>query len=288
MTNRDIAKRYLDAWNAHDADAIANAFADDGTYCDPTTGELSGAAIGANARRLWSAFPDLSFELVSLAEAGAGRVVIEWIMSGTNTGEFHGQPSTGLPISLPGVDVIEIAADGIRAVKGYFDTKAVPEQLGLQVLVQPFKVGPFSFGTSTGVQSGKKTKPGAFGITAIWNADTQTEEIRALTRAAASEMLHMEGFIGAVFLRIGGRAVTISAWERPDHTEQLMRGASHAEAMRRFWADLGASGYTSVWVPNHINPLWVRCAVCCKMNDYEKTAGMCSCGQRLPEAPSYF
>jgi len=118
MTNRDIAKQYFDGWNAHDADAIASAFADDGTYCDPTTGELSGAAIGANAQRLWSAFPNLSFELVSLTDAGVGRVVIEWIMRGTNTGEFHGQPATGLPISLPGVDVIEIAADGIRTIKG--------------------------------------------------------------------------------------------------------------------------------------------------------------------------
>jgi steroid delta-isomerase-like uncharacterized protein len=288
MTHLDVAKQYFDAWNAHDADAIVSAFADDGTYCDPTTGELSGAAIGANAQRLWNAFPDLSFELVSLAEAGVGRVVIEWIMNGTNTEAFHEQPATGLAISLPGVDMIEIAADGIRAVKGYFDTRAVPEQLGLQVLVQPFKVGPFSFGTSTGVQSGKKMKPGAFGITAIWNADAQTEEIRTLTRATASEMLHMEGFIGASFLRIGCRAVTISAWERPEHTKQLMRGGSHAEAMRKFWAELGDSAYTSVWVPDHINPLWVRCAVCRKINDYEKTSGVCSCGQRLPEAPSYF
>jgi len=288
MTHLETAKHYFDAWNAHDADAIVGTFADDGTYCDPASGELSGAAIGANAQRLWSAFPDLSFELVGLAEAGTDRVVIEWIMNGTNTEAFHGLPATGLEISVPGVDVIEVAAGRIRAVRGYFDTSAVPKQLGLQVLVQPFTVGPFSFGTSTAVQSGKRTKPGAFGITTIWNADAQTEEIRALTRAASSEMLHMEGFIGAAFFRIGGRAVTISAWERPDHTEQLMREGSHAEAMRRFWAELGYSGYTSVWIPDHINPLWVRCSVCCKMNDYEKTSGMCSCGQRLPEAPSYF
>jgi hypothetical protein len=28
--------------------------------------------------------------------------------------------------------------------------------------------------------------------------------------------------------------------------------------------------------------------VCRKMNDYDKHSGVCSCGQRLPEAPSYF
>lgn len=105
------------------------------------------------------------FEIVSAVEAGPGRVVAEWIMRGTNTEAFQGLPPTGRSISLPGVDVIEIGVDGIKAVKGYFDTRAVPDQLGLQVLVQPFKVGPFSFGNSTAVSSGKKMKPGAFGIT---------------------------------------------------------------------------------------------------------------------------
>ena len=288
MTFLDKAKQYLDAWNAHDADAIVKTFAANGTYCDPTTGEISGDAIAGNAKRLWSAFPDLSFEVVSVAEAGAGRVVAEWIMKGTNSATFQGLPATGRAISLPGIDVIEIGVDGIKTVRGYFDTRAVLDQLGLQVLVQPFKAGPFSFGYSITVQSGKKTKPGAFGITTIWNSDAQTEEIRAMTRATATEMLRMEGFIGVSFFRTGGRGVTISAWEKPEHTKQLMRGGTHTEAMRKFWAELGDSAYTSVWIPDHINPLWVRCTVCRKMNDYEKNSGVCSCGQRLPQAPSYF
>jgi len=274
--------------DAHDADAIVRTFAADGTYCDPTTAEVSGDAIRANAQRLWSAFPDLAFDIASVAEAGVGRVVVEWIMKGTNTGAFHGLPATGRSIALPGVDVIEIDADGIKAVRGYFDTRAIPEQFGLQVLVQPFTAGAFAFGNSIAVQSGKKTKPGAFGITTIWNSDAQTEAIRALTRATATEMLRMEGFIGASFFRIGGRGVTISAWEKPEHTKQLMRGGTHAEAMRKFWSELGDSAYTSVWVPDHINPLWVRCGGCHKMKNYERHSGVCSCGQQLPEAPSYF
>ncbi|MGC1817044.1 MAG: ester cyclase [Casimicrobiaceae bacterium] len=288
MNCLDIASRYFDAWNARDADAIVRTFAGGGTYRDPTTGEISGDAIGANAMRLWDAFPDLSFEIVSVAESGPGRVVAEWIMKGTNAGSFQGLPPTGRTVSLPGVDVIEIGTDGIRSVKGYFDTRAVPEQLGLQVLVQPHTVGPFSFGMSVAVQSGKKTKPGAFGITTIWNTDEETEDIRSLTRATATEMLRMDGFIGVTTLRIGGRGVTISAWEKPEHTRQMIRGGTHRQAMQRFWADLGKAAYTSVWVPDHINPLWVRCSACRKMSDHEKQAGVCACGQPLPEAPPYF
>jgi steroid delta-isomerase-like uncharacterized protein len=288
MSYLDISKKYFDAWNAHDADAIVKTFADNGIYCDPTTGEISGDAIGANAKLLWSAFPDLSFEIVSLAEAGTGRVVAEWLMKGTNNGSFHGLPATEHAVSLSGIDVIEIGTDGIKTVKGYFDTKTLSEQLGLQVLVQPYKLGPFSFGFSVAVQSGRDTKPGAFGITTIWNSDLQTEEIRTLTRATATEMLGMEGFIGLTTVRIGGRGITISAWEKPEQTMQLKKGGSHSEAMRKFWAELSDAAFTSVWVPHHINPMWVRCNVCNKMNDYEKNSGVCTCGHSLPEAPPYF
>jgi hypothetical protein len=50
------------------------------------------------------------------------------------------------------------------------------------------------------LQSGKKTKPGAFAITTIWNFDTQTEEIRAVTGATATEMSKNGWFYRCAFL----------------------------------------------------------------------------------------
>jgi steroid delta-isomerase-like uncharacterized protein len=288
MDGMEKARQYLDAWNAHKADAIVATFVPGGTYTDPTTGEIAGEAIGANARRLWEGFPDLSFQTVSLAAAGSGRVVAEWLMKGTNTGSFMGLPPTGRAVSLPGIDVIEVGAEGIAAVKGYFDTRVVPEQLGLQVLVQPHQAGPFGFGYSVAAQTGSRTKPGAFSITTIWNEDAQTDEIRSLSRETAAEMLHMEGVIGVSTFRIGSRGVTVTAWEKPEQTKQLMRGGTHAKAMQRFWAELGDAAFTSVWVPERINPMWVRCKACRRMNDHEKSSGQCGCGQTLPEAPAYF
>ena len=67
MTSLDIVKQYLDAWNVYDAEAIVKTFAADCTYRDPTTGEITGEAIASYAKRLWSAFPDLSFEIVNIA-----------------------------------------------------------------------------------------------------------------------------------------------------------------------------------------------------------------------------
>ncbi len=283
----DLAKQYLDAWNAQDAEAIVATFAADGIYADPN-GKHTGKAIGANAQRLWNAFPDLSFEVVSLGTTGPGIVMAEWIMRGTNTADFQGLPPTGRTVTLPGIDVFHIAEDGIKSVQGYFDSKVVPEQLGLQILVQPFQLGPFAFGYSVSASSGKQTKPGAFSVTSIWNKDEHTEEIRNLSRETAKEMLQMEGLIGVSMFRNGNRGVTISAWEKPEQTRQLMSGGTHGQAMRRFWEGLGDAAYTSVWVPHHINPLWVRCAACGQMSDYDKNAGACHCGATLPEPPAYF
>jgi len=289
MKSLELANTYFDAWNSRDADAIVAVFGDSGTYTDPTTsGPLSGNAIGGYAQQLWSAFPDLSFDIRSAAVTAENKVVAEWIMSGTNTGEFAGLPSTQQTVRVPGLDVIETGPEAIASVTGYFDSRLVPEQLGLQVIVQPHSIGPFSFGNSVAVQSGKTTRPGAFSITTIWNDAESDEEIRERSRATAQEMLGMDGFIGLTLVRIGGRGITISAWERPEDTRQLLASEAHREAMKRFWTELGDSAFTSVWTPDHFNPLWVRCQSCGKMADYEKRSGTCTCGDALPEAPAYF
>ena len=131
-----MAQQYLDGWNNHDADVILASFATDGTYVDASTGQISGNTIRYYAKALWRAFPDLSFEIVSVEEAGLNRVVAEWIMKGTNTGVYQGLLPTGHPISLPGVDVMQIGPDGIKTLQSYFDTNTIPKQLGLQVHIQ--------------------------------------------------------------------------------------------------------------------------------------------------------
>ena len=131
-----LAERYFDAWNRRDANAIVAVFAEGGTYTDPATqGPLMGTAIGAYASRLWASFPDLSFEIASLVEAD-GAIAAEWVMKGTNLGPWNGLPPTGASDTLSGADVI----------------------------VQPRTLGPFEFGVSTRITSGKTATPAAFKI----------------------------------------------------------------------------------------------------------------------------
>lgn len=84
-----------------------------------------------NAAGTWAAFPDLSFEITSLAETTDGAIVAEWVMRGTNNGSTFGMPPTGKQIALPGIDIVRFAEGGIASVTGYFDSGLIPRQLGL-------------------------------------------------------------------------------------------------------------------------------------------------------------
>ena len=80
----------FDAWNAHDADAVAAVFADDAVIRD--VGSPDGPVRGREAIRdrvadLLAAFPDLELRQLDLVvgeDANADR----WRFSGTHTGDF--------------------------------------------------------------------------------------------------------------------------------------------------------------------------------------------------------
>jgi steroid delta-isomerase-like uncharacterized protein len=309
MSIMQQAQRYFDAWNAHDAAGIVAAFAPGGTYQDPTTpGPLTGEAIGHYAAGLWAAFPDLRFELTHVAPAGEGFagegpnregpnregpnregpnregiVSAQWLMRGTNHGSMLGLPPTGKAIELPGADFVVVEESGIRSVTGYFDSAQLPRQLGLQSIVQPETLGPFAFGTSVAVQSGRQGTPGALSMTSLVLRDLSEREIvRKYSRQIAPEMLRMNGFISFTGIAVGSRMLTLSAWDSPEDPRQLLRGGTHKDAMRHFYSDgYYCGGVTSVWEPVRFSYM-ARCGTCNKMNHANEPITHCSaCGAPL-------
>ncbi len=290
MNTSEIAQRYFDAWNNRDAAAIVATFAEGGTYSDPATqGPLQGEAIGQYAEAIWKGFPDLSFDIVSVAASNSnGLVAAEWTMKGTNSGPFNGLPPSGKSLSLPGADFIRIEGNRIRSVQGYFDSAALPRLLDLDVIVQPRSLGPFHFGVSTRVTSGNKAVPGAFSITSLEaRSDEEKEKIRESSRKVAQELLSMPGFISFVGVTVGDRMMTVTAWETADAMAPLMRGGEHRSATSRFLGpELARGGATGVWMPARLNPRWIRCTTCSRMsNSAEPT---CACGATLPEPIVYW
>jgi hypothetical protein len=90
-------------------------------------------------------------------------------------------------------------------------------------------------------------------------------------------------------MTIGRRMMTVTAWETPEAPQQLLHGGTHVQAMQRFFSpELAAGGMTSVWVPERINALWVRCLACARMVDSARANGTCLCGAALPEPMFYW
>ena len=278
---------YAAAWNAHDGAAVAALVS--GSYVDPTLpAPVSGEAIAAMVDGLCAAFPDLRFETIGTYVDGR-TTTFHWRMQGTNDGApLPGAPApTGGTIDLPGVDLITTDDGGIVDVVGYFDQKTFVEQLGLQTFVMPADSWPVSFGTSTRVDLGNVTQPGA--LTMTWidvSEDEQSELIRRSTdivTALASD----PGFIGFQATTVGTRNTTLALWTSPAAAEAaIARATPHEEARQRMNSGYGRRGYTSFWQPYRLNAQFARCAC---GGEVELTAGpsvTCTCGAVI-EAQAY-
>ena len=81
MNAIEVVQHANKAWNAHDADGVAAAYAEGATYSNPRAGQgLTGKAITNYAKAVWAAYPDASVELITAADAGAGLVAVQWVM----------------------------------------------------------------------------------------------------------------------------------------------------------------------------------------------------------------
>jgi steroid delta-isomerase-like uncharacterized protein len=282
------AQRYFDAWNAHDATAIAATFAPEGTYTDPIVRGLDPDATGAYAVGLAAAFPDLRFELVASTQTDDGSVAAQWIMRGTNSGPFNGLPPTGREIALPGADFITFTDDGagIASVTGYFDSAGVPRDLGLNVIVQPSTIGPWTFGVASRASVGRDAPAGAISLTFLEaRSDEEVEEVRTRTREIVHDLLGAPGFLSFVGVTVGRRMYTMSAWETPEAARALRGNQGHREAVARmFGPQIASAGQTGIWAPWRLNEPLVRCTHCDTM---VRAADTCPCGATLPAAAAF-
>lgn len=280
MDSIEIARRYVDAWNARDTARLAATFREGGTYQDPSTGgPLATEALSAYAAGLFAAFPDLEFEAVSCRECGPGEVVFAWTMTGTNRGSLRGLPPTGSRIALPGVDLITVRDDGVERVQGFFDRATLMEQLGVQVVVQPHSAGPIRFGVCTQVRSGNAGEPGALALTMIEaRSDAEVQPIRDVSRRIMMELPGMPGFLSFQGAVVGRRLTTVTLWETPEAARQVMREANHKKASADlFGGSIAGAFHSSTWALQRLGELWVRCPECGGLRDVRASAE-CRCG----------
>jgi steroid delta-isomerase-like uncharacterized protein len=129
-----VAKGYLEAFSAHDADKAASLLAPDAVYLDITIGEPQ---LGRNAIRAavidpyLTAVPDLKWEMRGEPIVSSGRVAFEWRVSGTNSGVWpEDVPASGRAFSLDGASIMEVRDGLIATLTDYYDGLSFQSQLG--------------------------------------------------------------------------------------------------------------------------------------------------------------
>jgi len=286
-----LVRDYFSAWNGHDGDRLAALFAADGSYEGPTLALAAHAFdLAAVIEALAAQFSDFRFELTRVSTS-ASVAHAEWVLNGTNDGAIkRGVPPTGKRIHLNGVDVIEFAQGRIVKARRIYDRRAMFEQIGLQVLIEPYRLGACHFGYSLHASSGNLEPPGVVALTWIEGRDeAERDRIREHSAEILADFLKEPGFIGIVTGFAGARGFTCTAWQDEPSLYHAL-DHHHARAKQDFrTSGLSPSVWTSVWVPHHLNRLWVRCSTCEQPNDMSGRRRQCSnCGADLPAQPAYW
>ena len=134
---REFAGRWRAAWNSRDPGDVLALCTEDVYWQDPLTGgrEQGAAAVRGYLESLWGAFPDMELEWVEppLCSLDADRLACRWRMTGTMLGplEPQGFAPTRRRLDAEGVDVFELRAGLVQSYEGFFDARAMAQQLGL-------------------------------------------------------------------------------------------------------------------------------------------------------------
>lgn len=134
---RELAARYIDAWNGQNAQAMADLLTEDVVWSDPALPEpVRGiAAVQEFMRSSWQAFPDLRFEEPNPPHLSVNgdRVAWAWRMHGTMNGpvEPPGFAPTGRKMTVDGVDLWILRDGRIADYRAFYDLMDLARQLGI-------------------------------------------------------------------------------------------------------------------------------------------------------------
>lgn len=107
-------------------DYAEHAIVEDSMFAQPFVGR---AAIIARKRTGMAAIPDLQINVTNRIAYGS-QVVVEWVSSGTHSGDFPGLPASGKPFSIRGLTVVVREGGKIVREAIYYDMREVQRQLG--------------------------------------------------------------------------------------------------------------------------------------------------------------
>jgi steroid delta-isomerase-like uncharacterized protein len=132
--NKEIVRRYQDAYNSNNLDVLDELLAPDWkTQAFPVDlMEQTVENVKAVHRSLLEAFPDLHIRTHELIAEG-DVVVQSYTVRGTHRGEMAGLPATGNSLAVGGVSIFEIRDGRIVRHEAFSDFIDVLVQLGADI-----------------------------------------------------------------------------------------------------------------------------------------------------------
>lgn len=128
--NKETSRRWFDAINRRDLQAIGDAVSESATWRVPIMPEpLQGPdAVRQLVGGFFAAFSDFRVEVAQQIAEG-NRVVTHVVASGTNDGELLGMPATGKRVSWPVVHTQTVKDGELTEDFVVFDRLGLMEQL---------------------------------------------------------------------------------------------------------------------------------------------------------------
>ena len=137
-TFEQVARKLTDAVTAHDLKGSTKPYAADALAYDPMYPQpLDRDAIEKDTAAFFRAFPDMRFEILSVAEKDDRNGAVEMRMSGTHTGPLESPtgeeiPPTNKRVELKGAFFARLNERGeIVEERRYYDVGTMLRQLGL-------------------------------------------------------------------------------------------------------------------------------------------------------------
>lgn len=82
------------------------------------------------AKAFYAAFPDMHHEIEEVF-ASEDRVLVRFVLHGTNDGPFFGMPATGRRVTIPAHVILHVSAGRVTTLLGIFDEAGLLRQLGV-------------------------------------------------------------------------------------------------------------------------------------------------------------
>jgi steroid delta-isomerase-like uncharacterized protein len=122
----------LPYWNRQDIEGVLAYYDESITWRNIAMEETyrGKSEVRVFLRKLFSAFPDLNFE-VTYKIARGDNVAEQWFIRGTHLGTFMGIPPTGRRVEIPGMSMAELREAKFVSDHFYFDALGVLRDMAL-------------------------------------------------------------------------------------------------------------------------------------------------------------